>query len=88
MIKMKKLDINGGTKLRIDPFPAYNTIGKEEEESVLRVLRSGKLSTYLGDWHDDFYGGVEVQALEKEWAKLPQKVRRPLEIFQLYFQKF
>jgi dTDP-4-amino-4,6-dideoxygalactose transaminase len=64
-----KLAINGGEKLRDEPFPAYNTIGKEEEEAVLRVLRSGKLSTYLGAWHDDFYGGVEVQALEHEWEK-------------------
>jgi perosamine synthetase len=65
---MKKLAINGGTKLRTSPFPAYNTIGTEEEEAVLRVLRSGKLSTYLGAWHEDFYGGTEVKALESEWA--------------------
>lgn len=66
---MKKLAIHGGKKVRNTPFPAYNTIGKEEEEAVLRVLRSGKLSTYLGTWHDDFYGGTEVQALEKEWGQ-------------------
>ena len=66
---MKKLAINGGEKLRSEPFPEYNTIDKLEEEAVLRVLRSGKLSTYLGTWHEDFYGGVEVQALEKEWAE-------------------
>ena len=64
---MKYLAINGGKKVRTKPFPAYNTIGKEEEEATLRVLRSGKLSTYLGTWHDDFYGGTEVQALEREW---------------------
>lgn len=64
-----KLAINGGKKFRAEPFPAYNTIGEEEEKAVLRVLRSGKLSTYLGAWHDDFYGGSEVQALEKEWAE-------------------
>lgn len=66
---MSKLAINGGEKFRCNPFPAYNTIGKEEEEAVLRVLRSGKLSTYLGTWHDDFLGGREVQSLEKEWAE-------------------
>lgn len=64
-----QLAINGGKKLREKPFPAYNTIGKEEEEATLRVLRSGKLSTYIGSWHDDFYGGTEVRALEKEWAE-------------------
>lgn len=63
-----KLAINGGVKLRTTPFPAYNTIGTEEEEAALRVLRSGKLSTYLGTWHADFYGGPEVRALESEWA--------------------
>jgi len=66
---MKKLAINGGEKFRTKPFPAYNTIDKQEEDAVLRVLRSGKLSTYLGTWHDDFYGGDEVRALEKEWAE-------------------
>jgi len=64
---MKNLAIHGGKKVRSEPFPAYNTIGVEEEEATLRVLRSGKLSTYLGSWHDDFYGGKEVQALEREW---------------------
>lgn len=66
---MPVLAINGGEKVRQEPFPAYNTIGKEEEEATLRVLRSGKLSTYLGAWHEDFYGGTEVQALEREWGK-------------------
>lgn len=66
---MNKLAINGGQKLRTHPFPAYNTIGIEEEEAVLRVLRSGKLSTFLGTWHDDFFGGPEVRALESEWAE-------------------
>lgn len=63
-----KLAIHGGEKLRTIPFPAYNTIGVEEEAAALRVLRSGKLSTYLGTWHADFYGGPEVRALESEWA--------------------
>jgi len=66
---MNKLAIKGAKKLRTEPFPAYNTIGVEEEEACLRVLRSGKLSTYLGTWHDDFYGGTEVQNLERAWEK-------------------
>ncbi len=64
-----KLAINGGKKVRTTPFPAYNTIDIHEEEAVLRLLRSGKLSTFLGTWHDDFFGGKEVQSLEREWAK-------------------
>ena len=63
------LAINGGKKVRTKEFEAYNTIGREEEEAAIRVLRSGKLSTFLGTWHDDFYGGVEVRSLESEWAE-------------------
>lgn len=64
-----KLAINGGEPVRKKPFPAYNTIGKEEKEAVNRVLDSGVLSKFLGCWHDDFYGGSEVQSLEKEWGQ-------------------
>ena len=66
---MSKLAIHGGPRVREQPFPAYNAIGREEEEAALRVLRSGKLSTYLGTWHADFRGGAEVRALEEEWAR-------------------
>lgn len=66
---MSKLAINGGEKVRKELFPAYRVIGKEEEEAVVEVLRSGILSKYLGCWADDFYGGPQVQAMEKEWAE-------------------
>lgn len=66
---MYKLAINGGNKVRTKLFPAYRVIGKEEEEAVVNVLRSGILSKYLGCWSDDFYGGPQVQALEREWAE-------------------
>jgi dTDP-4-amino-4,6-dideoxygalactose transaminase len=32
-------------------------------------LDKGKLSRFLGCWHEDFFGGDEVRALEKEWAE-------------------
>ena len=64
-----KLAIQGGKPIRSKPFPAYITIGKEEKEAVTRVLDSGVLSKFLGAWHDQFYGGPEVQALEKEWTE-------------------
>ena len=66
---MEKLAINGGKPVREKPFPVYKVTGKEEEKAVLRVIRSGVLSKFLGEWHEDFYGGPEVKALEKEWAK-------------------
>lgn len=66
---MAKLAINGGEKLRTKPFPAHKYVAEEEKAAVNRVLDSGILSRYLGCWHDDFYGGPEVQAFEKEWAE-------------------
>jgi perosamine synthetase len=65
---MPELAINGGKKVRTKNFPAYRTIGPAEEKAVLSVMRSGVLSKYLGCWHQDFYGGPQVRALEKEWA--------------------
>ena len=44
-------------------------ISKEEREAVLRVMDSGILSGYKGNWSESFYGGEEVKALEKEWAE-------------------
>lgn len=64
-----KLAINGGSPVRVKPFPAYITVGEEEKEAVYRVMDSGILSRYLGANHEQFMGGVEVQALEKEWAQ-------------------
>ncbi|MBV9159695.1 MAG: DegT/DnrJ/EryC1/StrS family aminotransferase [Candidatus Kaiserbacteria bacterium] len=71
---MAKLAINGGTPVR-DPkdlFPAYNPIGKEEEDAAVRVIRSGALSKFIGAWDEKdpaFFGGPEVRAFESEWAK-------------------
>ncbi len=64
-----KLAVHGGVPVRTRPFPAYNTMGKEEKEAVMRVLDSGILSKFLGCWDSDFYGGPEVRALEKDWAE-------------------
>jgi dTDP-4-amino-4,6-dideoxygalactose transaminase len=64
-----KLAIKGGRPVRKKLFPAYKVIGQEEKAAVLKVLDSGVLSKFLGCWDKDFYGGPEVRALEKEWAK-------------------
>lgn len=65
---MPKLAINGGPKIRKKPFPAYRFHGKEEKKALNRVIDSGILSGYIGTKHENFYGGREVRALEKEWA--------------------
>ena len=66
---MSKLAILGGEKVRTEKFPPYLPIGKEEQERVEEVFKSGTFSRFLGCWHEDFYGGEQVQALEKEWAE-------------------
>lgn len=65
----KKLALNGGSKIRNKKFPAYRYHNQKELRAVKRVLDRGILSGYLGVWHKSFYGGIEVNALEKEWAK-------------------
>ncbi len=65
---MYKLAINGGDKVRTIKFPPYLTINKEEFKQVEKVFNSYIFSSYLGVWHENFYGGEQVQSLEKEWA--------------------
>lgn len=66
---MKTLAINGGTKVREELFPRYESMGDEEKDAVLRVMNSGILSKYIGAWDDDFMGGEEVQSFEAEWSR-------------------
>lgn len=66
---MVKLAINGGPKVRTEKFPPYLPIGDEELEQVKEVFKSHTFSRFLGAWHEDFYGGEQVNLLEKEWAE-------------------
>jgi perosamine synthetase len=66
---MTVLAINGGRPVRTKPFPRYSTIGAEERQAAVRVIESSVLSGFLGSWSDEFYGGPEIQALEREWAE-------------------
>jgi dTDP-4-amino-4,6-dideoxygalactose transaminase len=65
---MNKLAILGGKPVRKKLFKAYNTIGFSEIISVIKVMKSGVLSQFIGAWHKDFYGGPMVQKFEKKWA--------------------
>ncbi len=65
-----KLAINGGEPVRTKLFPANNVIGQEEKDAVMNVMDSGILSRFLGSWdREGFFGGEQVQSLEKEWAE-------------------
>jgi dTDP-4-amino-4,6-dideoxygalactose transaminase len=58
---MHQLAINGGSPVRTKPFPEWPIFGKEEEEQVLEVVRSGK------------WGGTnrnKLPELEKQFADL------------------
>lgn len=52
------------TPVRTKPFPDYNSIGPEEEAAAVRVVRSGRLSSFIARG-DGFWGGREVQRLER-----------------------
>ncbi|MDQ7831829.1 MAG: DegT/DnrJ/EryC1/StrS family aminotransferase [Desulfovibrionaceae bacterium] len=66
---MAELAILGGTPVRTALFPAYNPIGAEEKQAVAEVMDSGLLSSYIGAWHEDFYGGPLVRELEAKWRR-------------------
>ena len=63
------LAILGGTPLISEQFPPYRSIGKEEVDAANRVLRSGVLSAFIGAPGPGFFGGPEVQKLEREAAE-------------------
>lgn len=50
-------------------YERYNPIGKEEIQAVNKVMKSGTLSSFIGAWCEDFFGGPEVRAFEKELAE-------------------
>ena len=68
-MKLSKAAILGGKPENSVVFSPYNTIGKEEKEAVMSVLDSGELSGFVAGNIPEFYGGKQVQALEKEFCK-------------------
>jgi len=65
-VKKSVLAIDGGDKIIKKPFKKYNSIGVEEINAAKDVVESGVLSQYLGEWDDDFFGGLKVQVFERE----------------------
>ena len=63
---MSELALSGGTPVRTDKYSIHTTnIGKEEEDAVLRVMRSQHLSGFSARPGDRFLGGESVQSFEK-----------------------
>jgi len=65
-----ELAILGGTKTINKIFKPYNTIGQEEIDAVIEVMKTGVLSKFLGCWDSDFYGGPKVQEFERKCEAL------------------
>ena len=65
---MSKLAIFNGPKIRTKLFPRQISINEQEEQAVLKVMKSKLLSGYRGNWGSYFMGGPEVKAFEKEFA--------------------
>ena len=64
-ISSSDLAINGGTPVRTAPFPAWPQFGTEEEELLLRALRSGTWGSIDGTYIKQF----EVEFAELQAAR-------------------
>jgi dTDP-4-amino-4,6-dideoxygalactose transaminase len=64
MSDVNTLALLGGTPVRPQPRPIYNTIGEAEKAAVMAVLDSGELSGFVGRAGPYFGGGREVKAFE------------------------
>lgn len=62
------LAVLGGEPIIKTTLPAYPSIGRDEEDAVVRVVRSGQLSGFYGSAGPMFLGGTEVRAFEEEWG--------------------
>jgi len=66
---MSKLAMLGGSPVLTKPLTPYRSMGNEEVEAVNKVARSGRLSSFIGAWCEDFDGGSEIRGFEREWAE-------------------
>ena len=50
-------------------YKKHNPISRQEINAVTKVMRSGVLSSFVGEWGKEFYGGSLVKKFEKECQK-------------------
>lgn len=67
---MNKLAINGGSPVATTPLESYRTIGVEEQQAALEVLKTGVLSSYVAGPGPENLGGKYVREFEGTWAKM------------------
>jgi len=63
------LALQGGKPAIKDAFKPYPSMGKAEEDAVLRVVQSGCLSGFYGSPGPEFGGGPEVRGFEDAWSE-------------------
>ena len=66
MSEDQKLAAHGGEPTITESFKRYNPIGSEEENAAVEVIRSGRLSGFIGAWVPEFYGGDKVKQFESD----------------------
>ncbi len=69
MTKKNELALFGGKPVINFKFSPYKTIGSEEKDAVLKVLKRGSLSNFLASYGEGFEGGKKVKEFEKKWSK-------------------
>lgn len=66
---MSKCAILGGTPVRETSIPWTSTMGEEETNAVVDVMKSGCLSAFIADSGEKFYGGPKVKEIEEAFCK-------------------
>jgi dTDP-4-amino-4,6-dideoxygalactose transaminase len=69
MVNKQQLALLGGVPCINHQFPDYNSIGHREIESATHVLKSGKLSQFVGSSGEFFFGGNSVKSMESAWSE-------------------
>ncbi len=63
-----KLAFYGGHKTITKSFDHFNSFDHGEIKAASKVIKKGVLSSFVGSWSEDFYGGEEVIKFEKKIA--------------------
>lgn len=62
--------LGGEPAVKAGNFKKHNPIDQDGISEAIKVMRSGRLSEFVGEWCEEFYGGPKVQELEEEASKL------------------
>ncbi len=72
-MKLKNtLALYGGQKIVEEKFQRFNSYDHKEVQAATAVIKSGKLSEFLGSWGEQFLGGPRVRDFERACAEFFQ----------------